>query len=73
MGLKVIYWNPISGSYFLYGSILGKSLEQRPFFWVDMARLGKYCTGGYGWIGVIKVLEPCHENFDPTLNYFPYP
>ena len=30
-------------------------LEKRPFFRADMARLGKYCTGGYGRIGVYRV------------------
>ena len=45
-------------SYFLYGSILEKCgifLGKRPFFWADMARLGKYHTGGYGRIGVYRV------------------
>ena len=46
----MIYWTPISGSYFLKGCIL----EKRPFFRADMAGLGKYCTGGYGWIGVYR-------------------
>ena len=26
-----------------------------PFFWADMAGLGKYHTGGYGRIGVYRV------------------
>ena len=32
-----------------------KFLEKRPFFRADMAGLGKYCTGGYGRIGVYRV------------------
>ena len=48
----------MSGSYFLYSSFLEKCgffLEKRPFFRADMAGLGKYCTGGYGRIGVYRV------------------
>ena len=30
-------------------------MEKRPFFWADMARLGKYSMGGYGRIGVHRV------------------
>ena len=58
MGFKMIYWTPISGSYFLKGSILEKSgifLKKLLFFQADMAGLGKYCTGGYGRIGVYRV------------------
>ena len=32
----------------------GKFFEKRPFFRADMAGLGKYCTGGYGRIGVYR-------------------
>ena len=32
-----------------------KYLEKRPFFWADMAGLGKYHMGGCGWIGVYRV------------------
>ena len=32
-----------------------KFVEKRLFFRVDMAGLGKYCTGGYGRIGVYRV------------------
>ena len=32
-----------------------KNMENRPFFRADMAGLGKYCTGGYGRIGVYRV------------------
>ena len=31
--------------------------EKQPFFWADMAGLGKYSTGGYGRIGVYKVIQ----------------
>ena len=30
-------------------------LEKWPFFWADMAGLGKYHMGGYGRIGVYRV------------------
>ena len=30
-------------------------MEKRPFFRAAMAGLGKYCTGGYGRIGVYRV------------------
>ena len=48
----------MSGSYFLYGSILEKcgfKKKKRPFFRADMVGLGKYHTGGYGRIGVYRV------------------
>ena len=32
-------------------------MEKRPFFRADMAGLGKYSTGGYGRIGVYRVLK----------------
>ena len=32
-----------------------KFLEKWPFFRADMAGLGKYCMGGYSWIGVYRV------------------
>ena len=34
-------------------------LEKRPFFRADLAGLGKYCTGGFGRIGVHRVKEQC--------------
>ena len=34
-----------------------KIFEKRLFFRADMAGLGKYCTGGYGQIGVFRVKE----------------
>ena len=54
----MIYWTPISGSYFLKGSILEKCgifWENGRFVRADMVGLGKYCTGGYGRIGVYRV------------------
>ena len=33
-----------------------KYLEKQLFFRVDMAGLGKYCMGGYGRIGVYRVI-----------------
>ena len=41
----------MSGSYFLYGSILEKCGN----LWAEMAGLGKYHMGGYGRIGVYRV------------------
>ena len=61
MGFKMIYWTPMSGSYFLWGSIL----EKFGFFF-KMAGLGKYHTGGYGRIGVYRVKHQfisCFCNF----------
>ena len=48
----------MSGSYFFVGFYFGKMwifLEKRLFFRADMAGLGKYHTGGYGWIVVYRV------------------
>ena len=59
MGFKMIYWTPMSSLYFIYGYILEKMwkfLEKWLFFRADMARLGKYCMGGYGRIGVYRVV-----------------
>ena len=44
----------MSGSYFMHGSFL----EKRLIFRADIARLGKYHTGGYGRIGVYRVNVP---------------
>ena len=58
MGFKMIYWTPMRGLYFLWGSILekcGKFGKNGRFYWADMAGLGKYHTGGYGRIGVYRV------------------
>ena len=41
---------------FYFGK-MWKNLEKRPFFRADMARLGKYCKGGYGRIGVYRVKQ----------------
>ena len=30
-------------------------MEKWPFFWAATAGLGRYCTGGYGRIGVYRV------------------
>ena len=35
-------------------------MEKRPFFRAAMAGLGKYCMGGYGWIGVYRV-KPVYQ------------
>ena len=58
MGFNLIYWTPMSGSYFLGGSNLekyGKFWKKLPFFQTDLAGLRKYYTGGFGRIGVYKV------------------
>ena len=36
-------------------------MEKRPFFRAAMAGLGKYCTGGYGRIGV------CRDKFENLI------
>ena len=40
--------------WFYFGK-MWKNMEKRLFFRADMAGLGKYCTGGYGRIGVYRV------------------
>ena len=58
MGFNLMYYFPMCGLYFFMGSNLEKKwkiLEKRPFFRADTAGLGKYCTGGYGRIGVYRV------------------
>ena len=46
---------------FYFGK-MWKILEKRPFFRADTAGLGKYCTGGYGRIGVYRVnQEICRQ------------
>ena len=40
---------------FYFGK-MWKILEKQPFFRADMAGLGKYHTGGYGRIGVYRVI-----------------
>ena len=60
MHFKTIYWTPMSGQYFLYCSIFEKCgifWKKRPFFRADLAGLGKYCTGGFGRIGVHRVKD----------------
>ena len=42
--------------WFYFGK-MWKNMEKRPFFRADIAGLGKYCTGGYGRIGVYRVKE----------------
>ena len=37
-----------------YVGKMWKNMEKQPFFWAAMAGLGKYCTGGYGRIGVYR-------------------
>ena len=43
-------------------------LEKRPYFRVDMAKLGKYCTAGYGQIGVYKVLNTAAQKLVKVRN-----
>ena len=39
--------------WFYFGK-MWKNMEKQLFFRADMAGLGKYCTGGYGRIGVYR-------------------
>ena len=41
------------------------------FFRADMAGLGKYCTGGYGRIGVYRVkhIPECHKSIAKEVMY----
>ena len=41
---------------------LWKNIEKQPFFQVAIARLGKYCTGGYGRIGVYRDHRKNHRH-----------
>ena len=51
-----------------------KFLEKLPFFRADMAGLGKYCTGGYGRIGVYRVkLRQAFLPFVLTTRLIPSP
>ena len=55
MGFNLIYWTPKGGSYFLFGSNLGKfgkMLKNGRFSGRRWPDWGKYCIGGYGRIGV---------------------
>ena len=55
MGFKMIYWTPLSGSYFLWGSILEKKwkiLEKRPFFRPDWGNITRADMAGLGSIGL---------------------
>ena len=56
---------------FYFGKML-KFLEKRPFFRADMAGLGKCCTGGYGLIGVYRVLGLKYQIVSPICgaSYF---
>ena len=69
----MIYWTAISGSYFLKGSILekcGKFWKNGRFFRADMAGLGEYHTGGYGRIGVYRVIiiNPVFHSNNPVFH-----
>ena len=57
MCFKMIYWTPISGSYFLKGSILEKCgiFLKNCVFPGGYGRIGEILTGGYGRIGVYRV------------------
>ena len=46
--------------------------EKRPFFRADMAGLGKYCTGGYGRIGVYRVNSPTSGRDFLSLSPIPF-
>ena len=55
--VNLMYYFPMCGFYFFIGSNLekcGKFRKNGRFFRADTAGLGKYCTGGYGRIGVYR-------------------
>ena len=45
-----------------------KNMEKRPFFLGGHGRLEKYCTGGYGRIGVYRVYYDV-TNVDDLLQF----
>ena len=59
MGFKMIYWTPMSGSYFLWGSILkknGKFWKNGRFsgrIWPDWGNTTRADMAGLGSIGTI--------------------
>ena len=58
MGFKMIYWTPISGSYFLKGCILEFFLEKQPFFrgiWPDWGKTARADMAGLWSIGLTAV------------------
>ena len=71
MCFKMIYWTPrfilSEGVYF---GKMWKFLEKRLFFRAGKAGLGKYCTGGYGWIGVYRVNND--DNNDVSTHFLPF-
>ena len=71
MGFNLIYWAPMSCSYFFIGSNLENFGK---FGRADPAGLGKYCMGGYGRIEVHMVKSEhvcvCVQNYSSS-NYIP--
>ena len=47
----------LKGFGWFYFGKMWKNMEKLLFFRADMAGLGKYCTGGYGRIGVYRVIH----------------
>ena len=81
MGFKMIYWTPMSGSYFFLGFYFGKMwnfFEKRPFFRADMARLGNTTRAdmaGLGSIGLKRrpctvIYASCNMNYNCHLVHF---
>ena len=61
MGFKMIYWTPMSGSYFMYGSILekcGKFWKNGGFsgrIWPDWGNTTRADMAGLGSIGLTDI------------------
>ena len=57
IGFNLLYWTPTCGKYFLEGSIFEKcgKMWKNGRFPAATAGLGKYCTSGYGRIGIYRV------------------
>ena len=63
----------MGGFFTLIDSLLekcGHFFKKRPFFWADLARLGKWRTGGFGQIGVYRVDM---QDFFLKLTFFRLP
>ena len=80
MGFNMIYWTPISGSYFLMGSILGKMWKfwgKKGRFsrriWPDWGNTARADMAGLGSIGLVHCKGNCScllpENLDVKLQH----
>ena len=79
MGFNLIYWNLKYAVNTFLMVLFWKNVEnfgKLPFFRADMAGLGIYDMGGYGRIGVYRVMEPVQTDpltFAVVLNTSPRP